>query len=212
MTYYDPNVRDASLSRRPQNRRDAAWIRALLERVPVCRVATRWEDWPFVHPTSFVYRAATHDVIYHSNIAGRLRANTDRHERVCLEASEVGALLPSNDPLELSMQYRSVMVFGTARVLDDADEARAALDALTAKYFPDLRPGQELMPISEAALARTTVYALSVERWSGKENWSAQAVQTSDWPALPPSPTPHDDGFRLKGTPGAPRETKEETA
>ncbi len=183
--YHDPAVRDPSASRRPQNRRDDAWIRALLERVQVCRVASSWDGFPFVNPTTFVYRPATHDIVYHSNIVGRVRANVERDDRVCFEASEVGRLLPSNDPLELGMQYRSVIAFGRARVLSDPDEARAALYDLTRRYFPRLRPGVEARPIPDAHLARTSVYALSVERWSGKENWAAQAAQTDEWPALP---------------------------
>ena len=184
--YYDPEGRDPTISRRPQNRRGDDWIRALLARVPVCRVATSWDGFPFVNPTIFVYRPETHDLIYHSNIAGRLRANTDHDDRACFEASEVGRLLPSNDPLELGMQYRSVIAFGRARLMDSPDEARAALHALMARHFPRLRPGVEVRPISEGQLARTSVYALQIERWSGKENWEPQAQQTDDWPALPP--------------------------
>ena len=82
MSYYDPATRSPTLSRRPGNRRDDAWTAALLSRLQVCRVATRWDDWAFINPTTFVYRPATHDLIFHSNLAGRLRANADRaHDR-----------------------------------------------------------------------------------------------------------------------------------
>ncbi|MFC4455800.1 pyridoxamine 5'-phosphate oxidase family protein [Deinococcus sonorensis] len=182
-SYYDPTVRDPSISRRPLNRRDDAWIRALLERVKVCRIATVWDTLPFVNPTSFVYRPASHDVIYHSNLAGRVRANTERQPQVCFEASEIGAFLPSNDPLELTVQYRSVVAFGGVRLLQ-GDEARQALYDLSVRYFPALRPGQETRPITDDDLARTSVYALQIERWSGKENWADQAIQTDKWPAL----------------------------
>ncbi|WP_425145945.1 pyridoxamine 5'-phosphate oxidase family protein [Deinococcus sp.] len=186
--YYDPAARDPSLSRRPGNRRDDAWIRALLARLEVCRVATRWNDLPFINPTSFVYRPDRHDLAFHSNLAGRLRANIERAgaqaKQVCFEASEIGALLPSNDPLELSMQYRSVVAYGPAALLEGQD-ARAALEALSRKYFPQLRVGVELKPISDDDLARTSVYSLKVVRWSGKENWQEQAIQTEEWPALP---------------------------
>lgn len=41
--FYDPAHHDPSLSRRPQNRRDDTWIRELLLRAPVGRVATLWQ-------------------------------------------------------------------------------------------------------------------------------------------------------------------------
>ncbi|GAA5531974.1 pyridoxamine 5'-phosphate oxidase family protein [Deinococcus aluminii] len=191
--FYDPQFRDPSISRRPQNRRDDAWIRALLSRVNMGRVATVWEGedgaaFPFITPLAFAYRPETHDLVYHTNVAGRLRANTGRSQpaRATFEASEIGALLPSNDPLELTVQYRSVIAFGAARLLTDPEEAREALRVLSEKAFPDLRVGVQTRPISDADLARTTVYSLAIERWSGKENWAEAAMQTGDWPALSP--------------------------
>ncbi|SMB90874.1 pyridoxamine 5'-phosphate oxidase family protein [Deinococcus hopiensis] len=191
--FYDPRTRDLSLSRRPQNRRDDVWIRALLARLTVGRVGTVWtgEDggaWPFVTPLAFAYRPETHDIVYHTNVVGRLRANTDQNapSRTVFEASEIGHLLPSNDPLELTVQYRSVMAFGTARVLTDREEAREALRVLSERAFPGLRVGESTRPIRDADLIRTTVYSLAVERWSGKENWAEAAAQTEAWPVLPP--------------------------
>lgn len=186
--YYDPARRDPTISRRPGNRRDDAWIVTLLAHLQVCRIATRWDDLPFINPTTFVYRPEHHDLVFHSNLAGRMRANAERagakREQVCFEASEFGRLLPSNHPLELSMQYRSVIAFGPVTLLDGAD-ARQALEDLSAKMFPRLRPGVEMQPISDDDLARTSVYSLTVERWSGKENWAERADQSADWPALP---------------------------
>ena len=186
--YYDPNHRSPSISRRPGNRRSDAWIVALLARVQVCRVATLWNTQPFINPTTFVYRPEHHDVVLHSNLAGRVRANIERAgergEQVCFEASEIGRLLPSNDPLELSMQYRSVIAFGMVSLLED-EAARQGLTDLSARMFPHLRPGAEMRPISADDLARTSVYSLKVSEWSGKENWQEMADQTPDWPALP---------------------------
>ncbi|WP_310582182.1 pyridoxamine 5'-phosphate oxidase family protein [Deinococcus sp.] len=186
--YYDPARRSPSISRRPGNRRSDTWIRALLARVQVCRVATLWNTQPFINPTAFVYRPEHHDIVFHSNLAGRVRANVERAgeraEQVCFEASEIGRLLPSNDPLELSMQYRSVIAFGMVSLLED-EAARQGLTDLSARMFPHLRPGAEMRPISADDLARTSVYSLKVSEWSGKENWQEMADQTPDWPALP---------------------------
>ncbi|WP_339096912.1 pyridoxamine 5'-phosphate oxidase family protein [Deinococcus sp. VB343] len=187
-TFYDPRERDPSLSRRPQNRQGDDWIRALLLRGRVARVATVWQGedgmaWPFITPLAYVYRPEQNDLIYHTNVVGRLRANTAQAHPVTLEVSEIGDFLPSNSPLELTVQYRSVIVFGQAEILQGED-ARAALITLSERLFPGLKIGETTRPISDEDLRRTSVYRLSIQHWSGKENWAERAIQEDGWPAL----------------------------
>lgn len=170
--------------RLPEYARDEEWMRAFLRVAQVGRLASAWDDQPFVMPTSFWYDEANHRIIFHSNIAGRMRANIERNPKVCLEASEMGRLLPSNIALEFSLQYRSVMVFGTVRILESDEEKRAALYGLIRKYFPAMEAGREYRPITDKELKRTSVYELKIEAWSGKENWNERADQSDEWPTL----------------------------
>jgi hypothetical protein len=170
--------------RRPNYVREDDWIRALLHRGEVAHIGTRWDEQPFVTPTNYWFDEAAHRLIFHSNIVGRLRANIDRHARISAEVSEMGRLLPSNVALEFSLQYRSVMLFGEARVVSGVDEQRQVLHALISKYFPDMAAGREYRTVTDKELKRTTVYALQIEAWSGKENWKEQADQSEEWPAL----------------------------
>jgi len=170
--------------RLPEYARDEEWMRAFLRAAQIGRVATLWDDQPFVTPTTFWYDEANRRIIFHSNLAGRVRANLERNPKVCLEASEMGRLLPSNVALEFSVQYRSVMVFGTVRILESDEEKRAALTGLLEKYFPAMQAGREYRPITDNELKRTSVYELKIESWSGKENWNERADQSDEWPAL----------------------------
>jgi nitroimidazol reductase NimA-like FMN-containing flavoprotein (pyridoxamine 5'-phosphate oxidase superfamily) len=77
-----------------------------------------------------------------------------------------------------------VMVFGTIRILDEPTESRQALYGLLKKYFPKLEAGNEYRPITDSELKRTSVYALQIESWSGKENWKERADQSDEWPPL----------------------------
>lgn len=170
--------------RLPEYARDDAWIRAFLHRAQICRVATRWDEQPFITPTTFCYDEKRHEIYFHSNVVGRLRANVERHSQVCFETSERGEFLPSNVALEFSVQYAGVMAFGPARILQDDGEKRRALYGLLKKYFPAMTPGQEYRPITDEELAETSVYAISIQSWSGKKNWAEQAVQSDEWPPL----------------------------
>ena len=168
----------------PEYARDDDWVRSFLRRARIGHVATRWDDQPFITPTTFWYDEEGHQIIFHSNVVGRVRANVERHNRVCFEASEAGRFLASNVALEFSVQYASVIAFGTVRFIEDAEEKRRALYGLIAKYFPGMTAGKEYRPITDGELLHTSVYAISVESWSGKENWPQEAEQSDEWAPL----------------------------
>ena len=180
----DYNSTPTAHQRLPEYRRGDDWIRSFLLQAQVGHIATSWQGLPFVTPSTFWYNQADHRIYFHSNISGRLRTNLEHNPRVCLEASLMGRLLPSNVALEFSLQYRSVMVYGRVQILEEPDEKRAALYGLIQKYFPGMRAREEYRPITDKELKRTSVYAIAIEAWSGKENWKDQADQSEEWPAL----------------------------
>ena len=170
--------------RRPHLTRDDNWIEAFLKTAQVGHIATSLDGQPFVTPSTYWYDEENHQIVFHSNIAGRIRSNIESNPKISLEVSELGRLLPSNVALEFSLQYRSVMVFGTARVVTEPDEARRLLYGLIGKYFPKMRAGKEYREITDKELRATSVYVIQIESWSGKENWDEQAEQSDEWPPL----------------------------
>jgi len=173
-----------AFQRRKEYAREDEWIRAFLHQAQVAHIGTAWDGQPFVTPTNYYYDEPGHRLIFHSNITGRLRANIEHNPAVCVEVSEMGRYLPSNVSIEFSVQFRSVLVFGTARVLEERDEQKRMLHALINKYFAPMELGRDYRPVTEQELKRTTVYELRIESWSGKENWKEEADQSDEWPAL----------------------------
>ena len=170
--------------RLPEYKQDENWIVDFLKRTKVGHIATHWDDQPFITPNTFVYDQEHHEIIFHSNIVGRFRANSERHPEVCFEASEFGDFLPSNIALEFSMQYESVICFGTIRIIQDDEEKKRGLYGLIEKYFPGMQPGEKYRPITAKELKRTSVYSISIESWSGKRNWENEAEQSDKWKPL----------------------------
>ncbi len=148
---------------------DEVWIRALLHRAPVGALATVYEGQPFINSNLFVYDEAANVIYMHTARVGRTRANIEGDERVCFSVSEMGRLLPADTALEFSVEYSGVVVFGRASVMGDQAEARRALQILLDKYFAHLKPGQDYRPITDEELARTSVYRITIEQWSGKK-------------------------------------------
>jgi nitroimidazol reductase NimA-like FMN-containing flavoprotein (pyridoxamine 5'-phosphate oxidase superfamily) len=152
---------------------DEGWIRDCLRDAPVGVLATVHDGQPFVNSNIFVYDEEAHAIYLHTARTGRTRSNVEGDERVCFSVSTMGRLLPARTALEMSVEYGGVVVFGRAAVVADAGEARRALQQLLDKYFPHLRPGRDYRGITDEELARTSVYRVSVERWSGKRKQAA---------------------------------------
>ena len=148
---------------------DEAWIRAMLHRVPFGTLATVHDGQPFINTNLFAFDEAANVIYMHTANVGRTRANVEADERVCFSVSKMGRLLPADTALEFSVEYAGVVVFGRAAIVDDQEEARHALQLLLDKYFAHLRPGQDYRPITLEELARTAVYRISIEHWSGKK-------------------------------------------
>ena len=117
------NASPTAYQRVPKYKRDDDWIRTFLRTAQVGHIASSRDGQPFINPSIFWFDEEHHQIVFHSNITGRVRSNLESSPRVCFEASEMGHLLPSNIALEFSLQYRSVIVFGTARLVTDPVEA-----------------------------------------------------------------------------------------
>ncbi len=178
------NQSPTAFQRRPHLTKDDAWIRSFLNEVQIGHIATCVDGQSFINPTTFWYDEENHQIVFHSNVAGRVRSNIEANPKVSMEASELGKLLPSNVALEFSLQFRSVVLFGTAKVVTDFDEARRLLYGLIGKYFPKMTVGREYREITDKELRATSIYVIKIEEWSGKENWAERADQSDEWPAL----------------------------
>ena len=178
------NQSPVAFQRRPHLTRDDVWIRDFLKTAKIGHIATAMDGQPFINPTMFWLDEENHQIVFHSNVAGRIRSNIENNPKVSLEASELGRFLPSNVALEFSLQFRSVVVYGTARVVTDLKEARRLLYGLIGKYFPKMTAGREYREITDKELRATSLYAIQIDSWSGKENWADRADQSDEWPAL----------------------------
>ncbi len=148
---------------------DEQWIKDLLHRAPVGYLATVHGDQPFINSNIFVYDEETHAIYMHTAKVGRTQGNVDTHKKVCFTVTEMGRLLPADVALEFSVEYAGVVVFGTAVIIEDQQEATNALQLLLNKYAPHLTPGQDYRPPVPEELKRTAVYRIHIDKWSGKK-------------------------------------------
>lgn len=139
-------------------------INNLLSEEKVGRLATMSSDGPYIIPMCFVWHENA--LYFHSKPKGTKIDNIISNPLVCFEISRVDKWLANEKPCDFSIRYRSVQVFGTARVLPQGDEKVRALNSLSEKYLD----GAAFETVSPSAAAKVTVIKMSVERISGKQN------------------------------------------
>ena len=148
---------------------DEARIIALLHQAQVGFIATSYEDQPYLNANLFWFDEEQRRIYFHTARQGRTRSNIETNPRVSFSIAELGELIPADVALEFSAEYAGVVVFGQARVVDESEEAEHGLYGLLKKYFPQHQPGRDYHAITPDELARTSVFAIDIETWSGKQ-------------------------------------------
>ena len=112
---------------------------------------------PFVLPTA--YARLGDKVIVHGSVISRLMKVLSTGVPLCLTVTLIDGLVLARSAFHHSMNYRSVTVFGEARLLTDPAEKEAALKGLTDKLTNGGR-WDALRPVTIKEVAATTVLAL----------------------------------------------------
>jgi nitroimidazol reductase NimA-like FMN-containing flavoprotein (pyridoxamine 5'-phosphate oxidase superfamily) len=160
---------------------DEAWIERLLAQAPLGVMATAEEGEPYLNANLFVYDATQKVIYLHTARSGRTRRMIGEATRVAFSVHEMGRLLPAPFALEMSVEYAGVVVFGEAALVEDAAEAEYGLQLLLDKYFPHLHPGRDYQAIQPAELARTSVFRIRIEAWSGKQKQAPADFAGAFW-------------------------------
>src|SRR3954471_7294368 len=131
------------------------------------RLATIGEDgWPYIDPLLYVWINA--EIWVHNTRArGHLQANVDHDTKVCFEVDEPGQVFPyGRFECDTSLSYRSVVAFGRIRVIEERAQKSEFFRELMEKYGdPSWSRPKDFFP----RLEQVTVYAIAVERMTGKE-------------------------------------------
>jgi nitroimidazol reductase NimA-like FMN-containing flavoprotein (pyridoxamine 5'-phosphate oxidase superfamily) len=161
--------------------------RTLLAGAYCGRLATVGPDgWPYVIPLLYVWvdgEIWTHN----TRVVGHLRTNVNHESRVCFEVDEPGEIFPyGRFDCDTTIAYRSVVVFGTIRVVEDPAQKARFCDALMAKYGD---PGWGRTESFYPRLDQITVYAVKPDLITGKQTPLPEAGQ--QWPAVVYTKTPN---------------------
>ncbi len=136
--------------------------------------------WPYAVPLSYVWRDGK--LYFHCAPSGHKLDAIRADSRASFCVIDQDHIVPE----EYTTYYRSVIVFGRARVLDDPAEKRRAIEALAEKY----RPGfpEAMAAEIDGAWDRFCMVELAARQVTGKQakELAAAAIRISPQPVLPP--------------------------
>jgi hypothetical protein len=142
--------------------RDA--VNQILDEAFLCHIGFVADGQPYVIPTSY---GRDGNVLYiHGSAASRMLRNLDQGVPVCVTVTLLDGLVLARAVFNHSMNYRSVVILGTATLVDDPAEKIAALRALSEHILPH-RWDDARQP-NEKELKATSVLRIPLEEFSAK--------------------------------------------
>jgi nitroimidazol reductase NimA-like FMN-containing flavoprotein (pyridoxamine 5'-phosphate oxidase superfamily) len=143
---------------------DRAAAYQILDEGFICHVGFAVDGQPFVIPTG--YGRAGDNLYIHGSAASRMLRRVDEGVAVCITVTLLDGLVLARSIFNHSMNYRSVVVLGTAVAVTDAKEKLEALRLLSEHILPG-RWAESRQP-NEKELKATLVMRLPIEEFSAK--------------------------------------------
>ncbi|GLD34199.1 pyridoxamine 5'-phosphate oxidase family protein [Mycobacterium kiyosense] len=165
MTGYLPTPATTPTRYRERARYDRDTVHRILDESLICHLGYVRDGRPVVLPTT---HARLDETLYlhGSSGSGPMLAVRLSGLRICVTVTLVDALVLARSAMHHSLNYRSVVALGTARIVADPAEKARALGAL----LDHIRPGRaaDCRPPNARELAATAVLALDLVEVSAK--------------------------------------------
>ena len=159
---------------------DRGTIYHILDEALICHVGFVEKGQPFVIPINF---ARVDDAIFlHGAKASRLLKHIEAGHPVCVETTIVDGLVLARSVFHHSINYRSVVLFGRGRLIEDEQEKLTALKAVTEHLIPGR--WQEARLPNRKELNATSVVSINIDEASAKVRVGPPVDDQEDY-ALP---------------------------
>ena len=161
---YTPTAR-TRVVREPQRAvYDRAAVYEILDEGFICHLGFSVDGQPYVIPTSY---GRSGDLLYiHGSAASRMLRRLSEGISVCMTVTLLDGLVLARSVFNHSMNYRSVVVLGTASLVDEPDEKLKALHAISEHILPG-RWAESRQP-NDKELKATSVIRLAIQEFSAK--------------------------------------------
>jgi uncharacterized protein len=172
---------------RERGQTDRSELYAVLDAGLICHLGVIVDGSPVVLPTGY---GRDGDTLYlHGSSANRALLAADGHE-ICVTVTHLDGLVCARSVFNHSMNYRSAVIFGTARMITDDTRRLAALRTVTEQLVPGQWDHVRLPTRKE--LAATSVLELplteaSVKVRTGPPHDEPEDYDTATWAGVLPA-------------------------
>src|SRR5271170_7046560 len=129
-----PTVRTRVRRRHDRGRYDRKTVYAILDAALLCHIGYVIDGLPYVTPTLF-WREGER-LYWHGSSASRMLRTQAKGIPVSLTVSHIDGLILGHCAFRHSLNYRAVMAFGVAAIVDDPDEKEAGFNAFIERLYP----------------------------------------------------------------------------
>ena len=154
------------MRRRDKEITDKNEIEGILATVMVGRLGTCANGIPYITPVNFTYDKETSKIFLHCANEGRKLDNIRVNQNVCFEVEEVSNVIVKQPTCASSVAYRSVIMFGSIKILTDHHAKNEALQKLAGKYAPQ----NPKVPFTDAMLNKTNVLEIEIKEMTAKRS------------------------------------------
>ncbi|WP_406859583.1 pyridoxamine 5'-phosphate oxidase family protein [Streptomyces sp. HUAS MG47] len=163
-TGYEPTERTVPSRSRDRISYDQDLVHSILDEAYVCHLGFVRGGKPIVLPT--LYGRIGERLYVHASTGSGQARSADPGLEVCLTVTHVDGLVLARSAFHHSLNYRSVVVLGTAHRVTDPEELHDALNALVDQVVPGR--SQDSRPANAKELAATAVLRLDLTEVSAK--------------------------------------------
>lgn len=164
MSQFQPTERTQVKRLPKRGNYDRETVYNILDTAFVCHVGFQVEGQPYVIPTNF---GRAGDTLYlHGSAASRMLKTLSAGVPVCVTVTHVDGLVLARSAFHHSVNYRSVVILGTAHLVDDPAEKREALRIFTEHVMKGR--WDDVRQPNEQEMKATTVLSLPLEEVSAK--------------------------------------------
>jgi len=143
---------------------DRQTINEILDEGFLCHVGFNVGEQTFVIPT--LYARIDNSVIIHGSSISRMLKNIENGVKICVTVTLVDGLVLARSAFHHSMNYRSVVVFGTGKLIEKKEEKLAALKAVSDNILKHRWEDSRLPNDNELNI--TSVIKIEIEEASAK--------------------------------------------
>jgi len=159
---------------------DRAMVNEILDEALICHVGFVQDGAPHVIPT--IHARVGHTLYFHGSAASRMLRLMKIGAHVTVTATLLDGIVAARSVFHHSMHYRSAVIMGQARVVDEPGEREVAFEAITNAVLPGR--WEEARHPSRNEDKATLLVAVPIEEFSSKVSENDVGDEPEDY-ALP---------------------------